>query len=76
MTQIKFLYKLNMTSESPVYNLSFLFLLPFNCQAQMQVLLLPGAEIKKMFCVGCLMKEEDQNQDLKSTQKEKTKKVP
>lgn len=49
MTQIKFLYELNMTSESPVYNFAFLFLLLFNCQAQMQLLLPPGAEIKKRF---------------------------
>lgn len=50
MTQIKFLSELNMTSASPVYNLSFLLLLPFNCQAQMQLLLPPGADKENVLC--------------------------
>lgn len=48
----------------------FLFLLPFNCQTWMQVLLL-GAEIKKRFCIDHLMNDDDQNKDAGSNKKNK-----
>lgn len=59
MTQMKSLYKLNMACELPAYNLCFCSCSPLTLTGLDAAAAAWGRD--KMFCVGCLMNDKDQN---------------